>query len=444
MRAQIKIKKNSSRIIKIGVCKMNAEIIAIGTELLMGQVVNTNASFLSRELSLLGIDVYHQVVVGDNPKRLLEVIQVAEKRSDLVILSGGLGPTKDDITKQVLANHLTGQLILDENTMKKIIAFHENRKRTMTENNRLQAMVIEGSTILKNETGLAAGMFLKQNNKGYILLPGPPSELEPMFINEVRPLLMSERKEETHLVSRVLRFFNIGESQLAAELDDLIENQQNPTLATYAGKHEVTLRLTANGSTAATCSVLLDNMEATIQKRLGSYFYGYGEDTRLVNVVADLLKEQKVTLTAAESLTGGAFQSCMTSVAGASEYFKGGIVTYSNDSKLSVLGVSKKTIENFGVVSAECAIDMAKNAQKMFGTDIALSFTGVAGPNTLENKKVGTVWIGVAVKGKIAFSKEYHFGKGRDNNREKSIMSGLDLIRRVLLDLPIHQKVFLK
>lgn len=421
---------------------MNAEIIAVGTELLMGQVINTNASFLSRELSLLGIDVYHQVVVGDNPKRLLEVIQVAEQRSDLVILSGGLGPTKDDITKQVLANHLTKKLILDENTMDKIIAFHESRKRSMTENNRLQAMVIEGSTILKNKTGLAAGMFLKQTNTAFILLPGPPSELEPMFINEVKPLLVDGNNEDNHLISRVLRFFDIGESRLAAELDDLIEQQKNPTLATYAGKHEVTLRLTANGSTEAACISLLDDMEVVIQQRIGDYFYGYGEDTRLVTVVADLLKKQKQTLTAAESLTGGAFQSCMTSVSGASEYFKGGIVTYSNDSKAAILGVSKETIEDFGVVSAECAIEMAKNARVMFGTDIALSFTGVAGPNTLENKEVGTVWIGVAVNGATAFAKEYHLGKGRNNNREKSIMSGLDLIRRVLLNLPIEKKVF--
>jgi len=421
---------------------MNAEIIAVGTELLMGQVINTNASFLSRELSLLGIDVYHQVVVGDNPKRLLEVIQVAEQRSDLVILSGGLGPTKDDITKQVLADHLTKKLILDETTMEKIITFHENRKRTMTDNNRLQAMVIEGSTILKNKTGLAAGMFLKQKSKGFILLPGPPSELEPMFINEVKPLLMGESKEDIHLISRVLRFFDIGESQLAAELDDLIEHQQNPTLATYAGKHEVRLRITANGSTAAACFLLLDNIEAIIQQRIGSYFYGYGEDTRLVNVVTDLLKEQKMTLTAAESLTGGAFQSTMTSISGASDYFKGGIVTYSNEIKAAVLGVSKEIIEKSGAVSAECAIEMAKNAQRMFDTNIAISFTGVAGPKMLENKEVGTVWIGIAVNGKAAFAKEYHLGKGRDNNREKSIMSGLDLIRRVLLNLPIQQKVF--
>lgn len=421
---------------------MNAEIIAVGTELLMGQVINTNASFLSRELSLLGIDVYHQVVVGDNPKRLLEVIQVAEQRSDLVILTGGLGPTKDDITKQVLADHLTKKLILDETTMEKIIAFHENRKRTMTDNNRLQAMVIEGATILKNKTGLAAGMFLKQKNKGFILLPGPPNELKPMFINEVKPLLIGESKEDVHLISRVLRFFDIGESQLAAELDDLIEQQQNPTLATYAGKHEVRLRITANGSTSAACFLLLDNMEAIIQQRIGSCFYGYGEDTRLVNVVADLLTQQKKTLSAAESLTGGAFQSCMTSVSGASDYFSGGIVTYSNETKTAILGVSKKTIEKFGAVSAECAIEMAKNAQQMFGTNLAISFTGVAGPDMLENKEVGTVWIGVAVNGEAAFAKEYHLGKGRDNNREKSIMSGLDLIRRVLLNLPIQQKVF--
>lgn len=419
---------------------MNAEIIAVGTELLMGQVVNTNASFLSRELSLLGIDVYHQVVVGDNPKRLLEVIQVAEKRSDLVILSGGLGPTKDDITKQVLAEHLNKKLILDTSTMDKISNFFENSKRVMTENNRLQAMVIEGSTVLKNETGLAAGMLLNQDKQAFLLLPGPPIELEPMFIKEVRPLLMDGRPNENHLVSRVLRFFGIGESQVAAELDDLIEEQKNPTLATYAGKHEVTLRLTANGSTEEACHFLLDKVEATIQQRIGGYFYGYGEDRRLVNIVTDLLNEQNLTLTAAESLTGGSFQHLITSVSGASDYFKGGIVTYSNDAKTTILGVTKKTIEEFGVVSAECAIEMAKKAQEMFDTDLAISFTGVAGPDKLENKEVGTVWIGIATK-ETAFAKEYHFGKGRENNREKSIMSGLDLIRRVLLDLPIEQKV---
>lgn len=419
---------------------MNAEIIAVGTELLMGQVVNTNASFLSRELSLLGIDVYHQVVVGDNPKRLLEVIQVAEKRSDIVILSGGLGPTKDDITKQVLAEHLNKKLILDTRTMEKISSYFKNSKRAMTENNRLQAMVIEGSTVLKNETGLAAGMFLKQDNQAFLLLPGPPSELEPMFIKEVRPLLMDGRLNENHLVSRVLRFFGIGESQVAAELDDLIEEQLNPTLATYAGKHEVTLRLSANGSTEKACQFLLDEMEATIQQRIGSYFYGYGEDRRLVNVVTDLLNEQNLTLTAAESLTGGSFQHLITSVSGASNYFKGGIVTYSNDAKTTILGVTKKSIEEFGVVSAECAIEMAKKAQEMFDTDLAISFTGVAGPDKLENKEVGTVWIGIATK-ETTFAKEYHFGKGRKNNREKSIMSGLDLIRRVLLNLPIEQKV---
>ncbi|WP_407372496.1 competence/damage-inducible protein A [Carnobacterium sp.] len=418
---------------------MNAEIIAVGTELLMGQVVNTNASFLSRELSLLGIDVYHQVVIGDNPKRLLEVIQVAEKRSDLVILSGGLGPTKDDITKQVVAKHLNKKLILDMNTMEKISSYFKNSKRVMTENNRLQAMVIEESTVLKNETGLAAGMFLNQDKQAFLLLPGPPSELEPMFINEVRPLLVDGRPNENHLISRVLRFFGIGESQLAAEIDDLIEEQKNPTLATYAGRHEVTLRLTANGSTEEACQFLLDKMEATIQQRIGGYFYGYGEDRRLVNVVTDLLKEQNLTITAAESLTGGSFQHLITSVSGASEFFKGGIVTYSNDAKTAILGVEKKTIEESGVVSAECAIEMAKKAQKMFDTDLAISFTGVAGPDKLENKEVGTVWIGIVTK-ETAVAKEYHFGKGREDNRERSIMSGLDLIRRVLLDLPVEQK----
>ena len=421
---------------------MNAEIIAIGTELLMGQVVNTNASFLSRELSSLGINVYHQIVVGDNPTRMAEVIEAAEQRSDLIILSGGLGPTKDDITKQVLAEHLNKKLILDKSTMEKITMYHESRKRLMTENNRLQAMVIEESTILKNETGLAAGMFLTQNNQFYVLLPGPPSELEPMFIKEVKPLLMKKNQNETYIVSRVMRFFDIGESQLAAELDDLIEHQENPTLATYAGKHEVTLRLTANGSSEEACYLLLDNMEVSIQKRIGSYFYGYGEDNRLENVGADLLKERKLTLTAAESLTGGAFQSQLTSISGASQYFKGGIVTYSNESKKEILGVSKETIKNEGAVSAQCAIEMAQNAREMFNVDLGLSFTGVAGPDKLENQEVGTVWIGLSVKGQPTFAKEYHLGKGRENNRDRSVMSGLELIRRTLLNLPIHQKVF--
>lgn len=271
---------------------MKAEIIAVGTELLLGQIVNSNAAFLSQELAVLGINVYHHVVVGDNPERLDQVLTEAEKRSDLIILSGGLGPTKDDMTKQTIAAHLNRSLITDAATLKTIVEYHEKTKRPMPENNKLQAVVIEGSTVLKNPTGLAAGMFIKENGKMYVLLPGPPSELKPMFLQEARPLLLANSDKPELLVSRVLRFFGIGESKLVTILDDLIENQKNPTIAPYAGVHEVTLRLTANGGSEKACNELLDRLEATIQERVGTYFYGYGDETTLVEVVVDLLKEK--------------------------------------------------------------------------------------------------------------------------------------------------------
>src|SRR5699024_3384374 len=253
---------------------MNAEIIAVGTELLLGQIVNTNAAFLSQELATLGINVYHHVVVGDNAKRLKETIEYAEQRSDLIILIGGLGPTKDDLTKQVLAEHLGKDLVVDPATMKNIIDFYERSKRPMTQNNQLQALVIEGSTVLKNVNGLRTGMFFKQNEQFYLLLHGPPHELKKMFRQEAEPLLLAYTNQKNALVSRVLRFIGIGESQLAAQLDDLIVNQINPTVASYAGKYEVSIRLTASGGTEKECRSFLDNMEAESKKRVGSYLYG--------------------------------------------------------------------------------------------------------------------------------------------------------------------------
>lgn len=423
---------------------MNAEIIAVGTELLLGQIVNTNAAFLSQQLATLGIDVYHQVVVGDNPTRLKEVIKIAEQRSDLLILTGGLGPTKDDLTKQVLAEHLNKELVLDSETMANITDYHKKMNRTMTENNRMQALVIEGAMVLKNPNGLAAGMFIKHNEQAYLLFPGPPHELKAMFVQEAKPILLSYADKEDVLMSRVMRFFGIGESRLVTLLDDLIETQTNPTLASYAGVNEVSVRLTANGRTETDCQKLLDDLEGKIQDRVGDYLYGYGEETRLVEVVGELIKKQQLTLTAAESLTGGAFQSMLTTTAGVSEYFEGGVVTYSNRIKEDILGVSKETIEQYGVVSAHCAIEMAQCVKNQFGTDIGVSFTGVAGPAELEGQKSGTVWIGYAFKDTVSYAKCFHFGKGRNSNREQAVLSALDMIRRELLGKPIEGKTYLK
>lgn len=419
---------------------MKAEIIAVGTELLLGQIVNSNAAFLSQELATLGINVYHHVVVGDNPERLGRVLEEAESRSDLIILSGGLGPTKDDMTKQTVAEHVGRNLVTDDATLEKIVGYHQRANRPMTENNKLQAVVLEGATVLKNRTGLAAGMFFKNEKNMYVLLPGPPSELKPMFLHEVKPLLLANMEKPDLLVSRVLRFYGIGESRLVTVLDDLIEEQTNPTIAPYAGVHEVTIRITANGETEEVCEKLLDEMEAKIQKRVGSYFYGYGDETRLVDVVVALLKEKQQTITAAESLTAGEFQSSLASVSGVSEVFKGGVITYSNESKKKIVHVSEETLAIHGAVSEACAIEMADGAKALFETDLAVSFTGVAGPDELEGQAVGTVWIGVAQKGKPTFASCHHFARNRNSNRQQATLAGLDLIRRLLMGIPLENE----
>ncbi len=420
---------------------MNAEIIAVGTELLLGQILNTNAAYLSRELAEMGIDCYYQTVVGDNQKRLEEVMRHSERRSDIHIFIGGLGPTKDDLTKETLSAYLNVPLVTDDGAAEKVIRFYRNLDREMTENNWKQAQVLKDSTVLKNTTGLAAGTYLEKEGHLYILLPGPPSELKPMFENEVKPLLLAESTEESVMVSRVLRFFGIGESTLASKLNDLIEQQTNPTIATYAGDHEVTVRLTAKGTTEKSCQALIDSLEKEIKFRVGEFLYGYGENNRLANEVKQLLIEKKLQITAAESLTGGAFQSELASVSGVSECFAGGIVTYSHTIKEDVLGVSSDTIERYGVVSADCAIEMAEKARDLFQATIGISFTGAAGPSSLEGELPGSVWIGFSMKGKPSFAKHYRFAKDRNNNRKRAVLSGLDLIRRVLLDLPLSNKV---
>lgn len=411
---------------------MRAEIIAVGTELLLGQITNTNAAFLSQELAGLGIDVFHHTVVGDNPKRLEEVLRIAEKRNDLIIFSGGLGPTKDDMTKQTIAQYLGKNLVLDQPTMDKVLAYHQKIKTAMPENNKMQAMVIEESIVLPNRTGLAAGMFLQQNGKYYLLLPGPPKELYPMFLNEGKQLLQPLLGEQEILLSRVLRFYGIGESKLATVLDDLIEQQTNPTLATYAGTYEVTLRLTAKAKSEPEANRLLDEIEQKVQNLVGDYLYGYGDQNSLPQVVVEALQAHQLTITAAESLTGGLFQSEIASTAGASKIFPGGFVTYSPEVKSSLLDISPQLIEQEGVVSEACAKAMAHQAREKMRTDIGVSLTGVAGPDELEGQPAGTVWIGLAVKNQETKAYLYHFAHQRNGNRERAVLAAFDLVRKYL------------
>ncbi|HPR81235.1 MAG TPA: competence/damage-inducible protein A [Enterococcus sp.] len=413
---------------------MKAEIIAVGTELLLGQVVNTNATFLSEELAGLGIDVYYHSVVGDNPERLESLLALADQRSELIVLCGGLGPTEDDLTKQVTAAHVGQELIRDELGYQKLLSFFEKRQRPMTENNLLQTLIFKDGISLQNSTGLAVGIFYT-SDKGnhYLLLPGPPNELKPMFYNEVVPLLKEKFQKKDQLISRVLRFYGIGESQLVTDLADLIQGQTNPTIAPYAKPNEVTLRLTVKTTDEAQGLAQLDDLEKIIQERVGEFFYGYGGENSLANVVVELLKKNQQTLTAAESLTAGAFQATLGDISGVSEVFPGGFVTYSAETKANFLGIEKEFLEQVGTVSQECVEQMAINARKLAQTDYAVAFSGVAGPNELEGQPAGTVWIALASEQGI-HSQNYHFTRDRSYIRHSAVMTGLDLVRRALLN----------
>ncbi|MCC5895185.1 MAG: competence/damage-inducible protein A [Alkalibacterium sp.] len=420
---------------------MRAEIISIGTELLLGQVDNTNSSFLSRELASLGVEIYHHVTVGDNPERLIEAVKQAESRVDLIVLSGGLGPTEDDITKKTLAEYLGVDLILHEETEDKIITYHKNADFEMPENNQLQALILADSTPLTNDTGLAVGMMLTNDRHHYVLLPGPPDELEPMVENYLKKELVKHILEEQVLVSRVLRFFGLTEAQLAQKISPLVKKQSNPTIAVYTNDGEITVRLTAKSKNEDEGNKLIDEVEKEVMSYLSDYFFGYGEK-RLAEVIKDLLMEKELTITAAESLTGGAFLSTLTSGLSAGSILEGGLVTYSSDKKNKVLKVTKETIDKYGVVSGECAIEMAEKSRKLFGADIGVGLTGVAGPSSLENQIPGTVWVGIAYKDKQSFSKHFHFGYKRNKNRRLAVLNALELVRRTLKELPIENTQF--
>lgn len=413
---------------------MHAEIIAVGTEILLGQIVDTNTRLVGQVLADLGIDVYYQTVVGDNEVRMKAAIDLAAKRSDLVILTGGLGPTKDDLTKQVVAAYLGKQLVEDEAAMLKIKRHFEISQRKMTANNRLQALYIEGSKPLANETGLAVGDFYQaEQGPDFMLLPGPPSELRPMLFKVALPLLKQAYRQDQLLSSRVLRFFGIGESQLASQLDDLIETQTNPTIAPYAKDNEVTLRLTASAKDEQEAQALLDGLESKIAKRCGQYLYGYGDDNSLAQVVMTKLIEKHLTITAAESLTGGQLQAALTSIPGASQAFMGGFVTYANYAKEKLLAIPAEVIDKHGSVSEQTAILMAEQAKQKLGADVGVSLTGVAGPDSLEGQPVGTVWIGIAYRNKAGYAQKFHFPRQRKYVQARAVLTALDLVRKELL-----------
>lgn len=407
-----------------------AEIIAVGTELLLGQIANTNAQFLAKHLSTLGYHHHFQTVVGDNAERLKHVLDVATSRSDLIILTGGLGPTKDDLTKEVVAEFLNETLVIHEPSLQFIEQYFIKVNRPMTENNKKQALVINNAHVLMNHNGMAPGMVYEAENKQFVLLPGPPKEMIPMVENELIPYIL-KGKETNTIVSKELKFFGIGESILETKIIDLLENQSNPTIAPLASEGEVMLRVTASAEDEVAANKLIEQAEHQIRERVGQFIYGSNGDNLFI-VLSKKLKEHNLSISAAESLTGGLFSKRLTDIPGNSSIFKGSIVCYSNEMKQNLLNVPKELLDNEGAVSIECAKSLVENIQRISRSDVSISFTGEAGPNAAEEVPVGKVYIGIKIANSPAIVKEFQFSGSRERIRLSSVKNGASLLVKLI------------
>lgn len=410
---------------------MTVEIICVGTELLLGNTVNTNAAFLANRCAGLGLSNYYQSVVGDNEERLSEAIRTAMKRSDILILSGGLGPTEDDLTKEVAAKVAGKELLLHEPSKKAIEKFFKNIGKKPTDNNWKQAYIPEGAIVLENPNGTAPGVIIKEEGCKIILLPGPPSELIPMFEQKVSPYLQSLSEEV--ILSQIVKICGIGESKVEDMIKDLIDEQTNPTIATYAKIGEVHIRVTASGEDEKAAKKLLKPVVKELKNRFQNNIYTTDEKVTLEQSVADLLMANDLTISCAESCTGGLLSGRLINVPGISDSYKTGIITYSNKAKRKFLTVRKATLQKYGAVSKQTAEEMAKGLAFLTKADVAVSVTGIAGPDGgTEEKPVGLVYIACNVKGDVTI-KECHFKGTRANVREASVTAALVLVRECLL-----------
>lgn len=412
---------------------MVVEVISVGTELLLGNIVNTNAQYLAERCALLGLSMYNQTVVGDNRERLADAIKTGLSRADILILTGGLGPTEDDITKEVCAEVMGFPLIEDLHTRACMEEYFKNSiYKEIPDNNWKQALVPAGAIVLDNQNGTAPGLILEQDGKSVILLPGPPDELYPLFMNQVCPYL--KRLCPETIYSQMVKVCGIGESQVEEKLIDLINTQTNPTIAPYAKIGEVHLRVTASASDESAAKDLMKPVVKEIKKRLSGAIYSVKEDETLEMAVVRLLEKYALTVTTAESCTGGLLASRLVSVPGVSEVFREGFITYSNKSKRKILDVSKSTLKKYGAVSKETAKEMATGGVFATDADVCIAITGLAGPGGgTEEKPVGLVYIACYMKDKVNVEK-YQFNGNRNKIREQSVVKALDLLRRSILD----------
>lgn len=415
------------------------EILSVGTELLLGNIANTDAQMLSQGLSTLGLNVYYHTVVGDNPQRAREAVEIAKKRSDIIITTGGLGPTCDDLTKNVLAEAFGKKLVYDEDSVQRIKGYFSRIGQSMTENNLQQALLPEGCTILQNDWGTAPGCAFYAEGVHVIMLPGPPSECKPMFEHRAAPYLKS--LSEGVIYSHTLKLFGIGESAMEERLRGQMNTMSNPTLAPYAKEGECELRVTAKADTQAQAQALLQPTIEQVQQLFGAMVYGI-DVSSLEEVVMGLCRERGMTLGVAESCTGGLISKRLTDVAGASAVFKGAVISYTNEVKSKLLGVPQQLLDEHGAVSAQVAAAMAEGARKAIGCDIALSATGVAGPDKDDRgNEIGTMFVALAAKDKTHV-RSLHLSTRpmRERLRIQTAHHAFDLARRYLAGLPLDME----
>lgn len=415
---------------------MVAHIISVGTELLLGEVVNTNATFIANELKNIGISVYHINTLGDNEQRLLDELYSAYKESDIIITTGGLGPTKDDLTKEVVAKSLGLDMILYEDEVEKIKRYFKDREHELNEGNMTQAYFPNTSEIINNPNGTASGCIINKNNKIIIVLPGPPREIKPMIKQTVIPYL--EKLSSRYFAYKTINVIGVGESKMEEMVMPLIDSQSNPTIAPYFKESGLTLRVMASSDDKNKSEKMLTPMIEKVHQMLGENMYAIGDEISIEDCVCRYLIEKNMSISTAESCTGGMLGSRIINVSGASRCYKQGYITYSNDSKMKLLGVKEETLQKYGAVSEQTAIEMAIGCAKNSNSDIAISTTGVAGPDGgTDEKPVGLVYVGLYIKGNTYVKKFNIFGT-RQRIRRITTSHALDFLRRTI-NIPVYE-----
>lgn len=406
---------------------LKAEIIAIGTELLLGQIANTNAQWIAEQFALLGINTYYHTVVGDNEERVKDTFLKAKERSNLMIVTGGLGPTEDDLTREAF-QHLTEDTLIEHKpSVIKMNEYFNKQNQTITPNNYRQTRVFQQAIVIENKYGMAPGMIIEDDGRIWVFLPGVPREMKQMMKDTVFPYLLEKFHQKTMIQSLILRFIGIGEANLEYTLKDLIQNQENPTIALLARPEGLIIRLTVKETSKERANEKLHSLKDEIQKRVGKHLYGINEDT-IEHVLIQTLIERKEKISVAESLTGGKFLDKLISVEGASKVCPGGIVAYNRNIKEKFLNIPKDLLDQHGVVSEVCALQMAQGIAKKMNTDYGISFTGVAGPDKLEGHPVGTVFIGLYDAKADQFVQHFVLTGDRTTIRNRAISKGFEML----------------